>query len=82
MSHVLERLSTPGEWVDRWSGPGGRLRVVCSSWLADHTNICVLLGRFHHHGVFTPASGEPSTFVGQEGADYPPEVLDALEKSV
>ena len=82
MSHELEFLSPHGEWVDRWSGAGGKLRVVCSRTMAEHTNLCVLLGRFHFHGVFTPASGEPVLFVGAEGDDYPSEVLEALGKSV
>ena len=81
MSHVLEYLSTPGEWVERWSGDGGNLRVVCSRRRAEHTGRCWLLGRFHHHGVFTPATGNPTMFVGQEGADYPSEVLDAFDLS-
>ena len=78
MSRKLEYLSTPGEWVDRWSGPGGSLVVTCSQFRAEHGNICWLLGRFHHHGVFTPTAGGSVAFAGEEGADYPPKVVAAL----
>ncbi len=78
MSQDLEYLSTAGEWIYRRSEPGGTLRVVCSQRRATHTDRCWLLGRFHHHGVFTPVSGEPVVFVGGETDDYPAEVLEGL----